>query len=130
MGWILVAEGRPLDAVMAFRSDQLASDGPAGLSPIAADAEVGLAFERAGRPDSAIVAYEHYVNTPDPDRFFEDGLELAWVLEHVAVLYEATGRRREARDAYTRFVDLWRDADPELQPRVMQARKRIAALSS
>jgi len=73
MGWILFAERRPLDAVMAFRSDQLAPDGPAGLSPIAADAEVGLAFERAGRPDSAIVAYEHYVNTPDPDRFPKTG---------------------------------------------------------
>jgi tetratricopeptide (TPR) repeat protein len=129
MGWILVAEGRPLDAVVEFRSGQMVSDGPAGPSPIAADAEVGLAFERAGRPDSAIVAYEHYVNAPDPDRFFHDGLKLAWVLEHVASLYEAKGKRKEARAAYDRLVDLWSNADPELQFRVRHAQQRIAALT-
>jgi tetratricopeptide (TPR) repeat protein len=129
MGWILAAEGRPLDAIAEFRSDQMVSDGPAGPSPIAADVEIGSAFERAGKPDSAIVAYEHYVNTPDPDRFFDDGLKLAWVLEHIAPLYEAKGKRQEARAAYERLVDLWKDADPELRPRVMRARQRIAAFS-
>ena len=121
MGWIFVAEGRPLDAVMEFRSGQMVSDGTAGPSPIAADAEIGLAFERAGLPDSAIVAYEHYVNTPDPDRFFHDGLKLAWVLDHVARLYEASGKRKEAGAAYDRLVELWKDADPELQSRVTHA---------
>jgi tetratricopeptide (TPR) repeat protein len=129
MGWILVAERRPLDAVVEFRSGQMASDGPAGPSPIAADAEVGLAFKDAGRPDSAIVAYEHYLNTPDPDRFFPDGLKLAGALEPVAASYAATGRRKEARDAYHRLVDLWSNADPELQFRVRQAQQRIAVLA-
>jgi tetratricopeptide (TPR) repeat protein len=89
----------------------MVSDGPAGPSPIAADAEVGLAFERAGRPDSAIVEYEHYVNTSDPDRSFGDGLKLAWVLDHLARLYEARGNRKDARAAYDRLVHLWKDAD-------------------
>jgi serine/threonine-protein kinase len=130
MGWILLAEGRPLDAIVEFRGGQVVSDGPAGPSPIAADAEIGLAFERAGRSDSAIVAYEHYLNTPYPDRFFDDGVKLAWVLERVAFLYETKAKRKEARSAYERFADLWKDADPELQSRVMRARQRVAALSN
>ena len=128
MGWILLAEGKLLDAVTEFRGGQMASDGPTDLSPIGADAEVGLAFERAGRPDSAIVAYEHYLNSPDPDRFFDDGLKLAWVLEHVAALYDAKGKRDAAEAAYQRFVDLWSNADPELQFRVRHAQQRIAVL--
>jgi DNA-binding SARP family transcriptional activator len=128
MGWILVAEGKPLDAIAELRGGQMAADGPAGPSPIAADAEVGLAFERAGQPDSAIAAYEHYLNTPYPDRFFDDGLKLAWVLEHAGSLHEMQGNRKKARAAYSHLVDLWKNADPELQPRVTHAQQRLTLL--
>jgi hypothetical protein len=50
-------------------------------------------------------------------------------IDELAGLYDASGRRKEARDAYTRLLDLWKDADPELQPRVLHARERIVALS-
>jgi hypothetical protein len=53
---------------------------------------------------------------------------LIWTLEHVAPLYERKGERRKARAAYLRIVDLWKNADPELQPRVSHARERAAAL--
>ena len=105
------------------------ADGFAGSSPIEADAEIGLAFARAGRPDSALASYEHYLNTPYADRFVDDAEKLAWVLQHVAVLYEAKHRREEARAAYRRLVDLWKAADPDLQPRVRHAQQRLAALS-
>jgi len=128
-GWIFLAEGRWRDAITEFRGSLMLSDGPADTSPILMDAEIGMAFEHAGMADSAIVAYEHYMNTPYAWHFLEDAFRLPWVLEHVAALYEATERRDKARAAYVRLVDLWRDADPELQPRVTQARQRIAALS-
>jgi hypothetical protein len=35
----------------------------------------------------------------------------------------------KALDYYGRFVDLWRDADPELQPQVEEIRQRIARLA-
>ncbi|MGH7630063.1 MAG: tetratricopeptide repeat protein [Gemmatimonadales bacterium] len=44
-------------------------------------------------------------------------------------LYEESGDRQQALDFYGRFVDLWKNADPDLQPRVRAARERIAALT-
>jgi DNA-binding SARP family transcriptional activator/TolB-like protein len=46
-----------------------------------------------------------------------------------AQLHEAAGDRRLASFHYERFVDLWRDADPELQPEVARARARLHALA-
>jgi eukaryotic-like serine/threonine-protein kinase len=51
-------------------------------------------------------------------------------LEEVARLSEELGDRDAAVDAYRRFIDLWANADPELQPRVERARARLAALES
>jgi len=47
---------------------------------------------------------------------------LAPSLLRLGELHEARGDRAEARDSYGRFVDLWKEADPELQPLVAQAR--------
>ena len=34
----------------------------------------------------------------------------------------------KAIEHYQKFVDLWKDADPELQPKVREARARLDAL--
>jgi class 3 adenylate cyclase/tetratricopeptide (TPR) repeat protein len=44
-------------------------------------------------------------------------------------LYEALGEDAKARKAYEYFVMGWKDADPELQPRVEEVRERLARLS-
>lgn len=44
-------------------------------------------------------------------------------------IYERQGKPVEALENYRRFVELWEDADPELQPRVDAARRAIDALS-
>ncbi len=46
----------------------------------------------------------------------------------MAELYEARGDRARAIDFYGRFTELWREADPQLQPRVAEAKRRIAEL--
>ncbi len=54
------------------------------------------------------------------------------VTEVVRVLREVTearGDRRQAADNYNRFVDLWKNADPELQPAVREVRARLAQLA-
>jgi DNA-binding SARP family transcriptional activator len=130
LGWILLAERRPRDAVVEFRASRMLSDGPANLSPVARDVEIGIAFERAGMPDSAIAAYEHYMNTPWAWHVIEDGFRVPWALEHVAALYDSKADAKHAIAAYQRLADLWREADPELQPRVAHARQRVAALSA
>jgi len=123
--WIDLAEGRPRDAVTKFRGSLRFYGGDAA-SQIDHDAEIGLAFERAGLPDSAVAVYEHYLNAPPSLQ--SDAMKLAWILEHIAPLYEKKGNRAKARAAYARMAELWKDADPELQPRVQHARERAAAL--
>lgn len=40
--------------------------------------------------------------------------------------YDRLGKATEATWHYTQFVELWKDADPELQPQVERARQRLA----
>jgi tetratricopeptide (TPR) repeat protein len=45
-----------------------------------------------------------------------------------AEIYDRRGDRSRAAQHYRRFIELWRGADPELQPAVTEARIRLAAL--
>jgi tetratricopeptide (TPR) repeat protein len=87
---------------------------------------MGLSLERAGMKDAAIARYEHFL--AGPPRLEYDAFKLVWVLEHVALLYDQKGDRKKARAAYERVVELWKNADPELQPRVARAREKAVAL--
>ncbi|MEN8375655.1 MAG: hypothetical protein ABFS34_09425 [Gemmatimonadota bacterium] len=90
--------------------------------------DIGRAHEALGRPDSARVAYESYLRTPDPFRIRGDAVARAITLERLAGLHLAAGDRDAARAALAEFIDLWKDADPELQPRVDAARHRLQSL--
>jgi len=81
-------------------------------------------------PDSAITAYEHFVNTPEPTGWVLAGWELARILRRLGELHEAKGNRAQAASYYQRFVDQWKNADPELQPRVQEIRQRLARLGT
>jgi len=43
-------------------------------------------------------------------------------------LYEAKGERVKAAHYYQMFVDLWKNAEPELQPQVLDVKRRLARL--
>ena len=45
-----------------------------------------------------------------------------------AEIYDRRGQRDLAVQHYRRFIELWREADPELQPAVAEARRRLAEL--
>jgi hypothetical protein len=127
---IALAERRPLDAVAEFRlADQL-PDGPADDCTICLPAALGRAYDQANIPDSAIASYERYIATPFAWRSDRplDPILLAGMHERLAELYEARGDRARAAPHYARFIAMWKDADPELQPRVTQARRRLAQL--
>jgi hypothetical protein len=40
-------------------------------------------------------------------------------------LYEAKGNAKRAAEEYATFVELWKRADPDLQPKVAEARTRL-----
>jgi pentatricopeptide repeat protein len=82
-------------------------------------------YERAGQSDSAVVAYERYVNGDEPIRIYWDRLFLPHSLERLGQLYDEAGDAENAALYYARFVELWEEADPVLQPRVNAARERL-----
>ncbi len=50
---------------------------------------------------------------------------LAPLHESLGRLYDEKGDLENAALHYAQFVELWEDADPELQPRVVAARARL-----
>jgi eukaryotic-like serine/threonine-protein kinase len=122
LGEIALAEGRPLEAVRHFRRAN------EGGCLVCALPHLGRAYEAAGQPDSATSAYERFLYTPFFYRLFSDAHWRATVVERLAQLHEARGNHARAAEHYARFIELWQDADPELQPRVREARRRLAAL--
>lgn len=48
----------------------------------------------------------------------------------IAEIYERVGDPSRAAEHYRRFLELWRDADPALRPTVLEARRRMDALSN
>ena len=128
-GAIALAEGRAEDAILAYRAWTEEAPLPAeGLF------ELGTAYERAGQPDSALAVYERSVSTPGPRTPFRgvrdvgEAHALAPGFKRLGELYDARGDRAKAREYYGRFVDLWKDADTELQPTVRDVRARIVGL--
>jgi tetratricopeptide (TPR) repeat protein len=130
LGEIALAEGRPQDALFEFRRADRLPDGPIQLFALGLHADVGRAFDKAGMVDSAIAKFEQYLETPQLDRLSHDAVYLAHILQRLGALYEAKGDRAKAIEYYDRFVQLWRTADPELQPRVVAVRRRMESLRS
>ena len=86
-------------------------------------------YDLAGATDSAIVIYERYLDTRHLDRVETDAIYLPVVHKRLGELYEAKEQREKAIAHYRTFIDLWKNADPELQPKVTDAKQRVAALT-
>jgi eukaryotic-like serine/threonine-protein kinase len=91
--------------------------------------DLAYAHELAGEPDSAIAVLERYLTYRHSRRLHRIPGYLGPALLRLGDLYEDAGETDRAVGAYGQLVELWRDADPELQPRVEHARRRIAALT-
>ena len=89
---------------------------------------LAVALDRAGMADSALAAYERYVQAHDNFRFIPDPLLRAPALRRLGELYEAKGDVANAHRYYASFVELWKNADAELQPKVAEVRRRMARL--
>ena len=131
LGEIALAQNKPRDALVEFRKGDVAYDGqPATECAPCHEFNLARAFDAAGMADSAIAAYERFVETPYFNRIEEtDPLGLAGAYKRLGELYEAKGDRRRAASRYQQFITLWKDADPGLQPRVAEVKRRLARLS-
>jgi len=116
--------------VSELRLSDQASDGPAiGCAPCYY-ASLGRAFDLADQPDSAIASFERFLSTPFWFRYqpLGDPANLAGTYKRLGELYEAKGDKQKAAANYSKFVELWKSADPELQPKVAEVKRKLARL--
>lgn len=85
----------------------------------------GFLLEQAGDPAGAITAWEGYLSRGWHIRHILDADGLGSVLESLGRMHDEEGNQEQAAIYYAQFVELWQDADPELQPRVATAQARL-----
>jgi tetratricopeptide (TPR) repeat protein len=89
--------------------------------------DIARAYESSGRPFEAIQAYERYLGFRYLYAWLLDA-QIGPMLYRLGSLYDETGQTEKAIDAYSKFVERWKNADPELQPQVEEAKRRIGDL--
>ena len=120
-GWVAAAETRFQSAIAEFReAHELAAD------PIAQLFNLATTFDRAGQVDSAIAYFTEYLETPYLFRTRSGSNAIAH--RRLGALFEQRDEVSMAVNHYNQFIELWNDADADLQPQVQDARERIARL--
>lgn len=122
IGEVALDEGRVSEAIAELRRYVDGARCPAcGLF------ELARAYDRAGQADSAVAYYEQLARTPVGGPFAPvKWVSLAQSYKRLGDLYEEKADRDKALARYGKFVDLWKDADPELQPVVRDVKQRMA----
>jgi DNA-binding SARP family transcriptional activator len=110
-------------------------------------AHLDAADWEAAAPVFAAEAYDRYFRAELLSRLGREDEALGWfrsIAERAAYelvylapahlrqaeIYDRRGDRTQAARHYRRFIELWREADPELQPAVTAARKRVGELEA
>jgi Flp pilus assembly protein TadD len=131
--WGFIKEGMR-GQVLSMRKETL-SEALAGFHRSAVtcsycvDPAMAHAFDRAGMTDSALVYLQRWANSGE--NIWEVGWYWDWppvAYLRLGELYEARADTAKAIDFYGRFTELWREADPEFQPKVKDIIRRIAEL--
>ena len=131
LGEIALTEKRYPEAMAELRRSDVAADGhPIDEDPFRLHFYLGRAFDLANQPDSAIAELEEMLKQRWDSRLDADQYVLAGAHKRLGELYDAKGDRERAISHLSRFVELWKKADPELQPSVTDATKRLAKLQA
>ena len=120
---VAVAEGRYADALALLREID-SFDRQCQLRSCTRR-EVAGAFDLAQQPDSAIAHYERWLTETTLFQLNQDAMVLHRVYERLGQLYDEQGDLENAAKYYAMFVELWADADADLQPRVRAAQARL-----
>ena len=88
---------------------------------------MATAHDNAGRPDSAIAYFEKFTDSrgqiPDFDAEFRAGS-----YKRLGELYDAKGNKAKAIENFEQFVEMWKNAEPELQPKVREVQDKLKRL--
>ena len=123
-GVIALAAGDGKAALAAFREADV------GVCAPCAWPNYARAYDAMGNADSAAYWYERYVASTSPRLANAHAFALARTYQRLGELYERRGDTKRALQRYGDLVELWKDADPELQPMVRDVRARIARLQA
>ena len=128
-GQLAMAESRYLDAARDFQASDSGDCGDCTLPFIA------HAYDLAGMSDSAIAVFTRFTTSTDGHTSTDPrGITVTWFLagahKRLGELLVAKGDVNGAVSHYQTFVELWRNADAELQPKVVDVRRRLEQLRS
>ena len=131
LGGIAAAEGKWVDAAREYRAGDRLPDGPVDSCDYCQHQRMVRLFAAAGMADSAIAQYDLYKSSGigSRPRKGPDLVLSSTTVESLARMFDQVGDSTRAIEAYRDLVERWKDADPELQPRLAAARKRLAELT-
>jgi tetratricopeptide (TPR) repeat protein len=124
-GNVLMAEQKPEEAIRVFRRMDIDADGLPINCSFCLPLVLARAYDQMNQADSTITNLERYLANTQNSRINVDTWMLAPTHKRLGELYEAKGDTKRAAEHYATFVELWKRADPELQPKVTEARTRL-----
>jgi tetratricopeptide (TPR) repeat protein len=127
---ILMAEKKPVEAIREIWASDSLPDGPVSDCVHCIDFDLGRAYDLANKPDSAIAHWERYLSEPYARSPSRDAPFLAGMHKRLAELYDAKGDLNRAASHYAAFIELWKNADPALQPKVQEAKRRLSEIQT
>jgi tetratricopeptide (TPR) repeat protein len=128
--YIKLGENKPREAIEERIIADRSKDGFPINCPMCLYRDLGWAYDKLGDADSTIMLFEKFVNEPSYWSLEAHPGDLHNQLRRLGELCEQKGNREKAIEYYNRFVELWKNADPELQPQVADIRARIVRLRS
>ena len=127
-GVAALADGKPREALLPFGAAEARCSFSTCLNAwSSAEPLLAYAQDLSGDVRSAEQTYDRYLARADAGWNADF---VAGAYKRVGELAEARGDIRKAITHFTRFVELWKDADPELQPRVREVRASLARLQA
>jgi tetratricopeptide (TPR) repeat protein len=124
-GYLASAAGHWADAISAFQSARVENNCVNCYL-----FEIAESFGKLGQPDSARAYFVRYLALGGPYRIYQDAQFRALTFQRLGELAEQSGDKKAAVEYYEKLIDLWKNADPELQPIVKDARARVTRLTS
>jgi len=119
---VALGKGQYAEAIKGFREFRDKNGGELTALP-----EIAQAFDRMGQTDSAVATYEAFAAATDVGPAGRPYF-LPRAYRRLGELYEPKDKTK-ALEYYGKFTALWKDADPDLQPRVQEVKQRMAALA-